>query len=127
VGLEAVRQLAEAKLADALELDGVARKQVGRLLILTIHEIEILDKLALEHSPEEVIADYAAHVSANPKDRAGSFCSFVFNSKYNTRRPAAGTSMVDKLAQKAMDEIGRELERRHAEAVGIAGTAAVNS
>jgi hypothetical protein len=111
-----VRQQAEAKFAAALQLDGEKRSQVGQLLILTIEEVEILESLSLRHSPEDIIRDYAAYVTANPKDRAGSFRSFVCNSRYNQNPPRPIETLVGEWYRKAMDQIGAELERRHAEA-----------
>src|SRR5262249_4000037 len=116
IGLESVRQQAEAKFNVALQAEEGKRKQVGRLLILTVEEVEILDGLALRHSAEAVIRDYADYVRANPKDRVGSFRSFVCNSQYNYNPPRLINTMAGKCYQKAMDEIGAELQRRHAEA-----------
>jgi len=116
IGLESVRQQAEAKFNAALQVPEEKRKQVGRLLILTVEEVEILDGLALRHSPEAVIRDYAEYVAANPKDRAGSFRSFVCNSRYNYDPPRLIHTMAGKCYQRAMDDIGPELERRNAEA-----------
>lgn len=115
VGLESVRQQAETKFMGALQREGARSDQVGHLLILTVEEVEILEKLALDHSPEDLIADYVNYVVANPKDRAGSFRSFVYNGKYNAPRPSPGSSMVEECYRKAMDAIGEELNRRYAE------------
>src|SRR5262249_35912567 len=73
---------AEAKFVAALERDGPQTDRVGRLLILTVEEIEILEHLAIIHSPEDVITDYAGFIAANPKDRAGSFRSFIASRGY---------------------------------------------
>jgi hypothetical protein len=71
----------------ALQVDDERRKQVGRLLILTFEGVEILEGLALRHCPEDIIRDYADYVTANPRDRAGSFRSFICNSGYNKNPP----------------------------------------
>ncbi len=116
VGLESVRQQAEAKLTAALQVDRAPRTQVGRLLILTIEEVEILESLALRHCPEDIIRDYAAYLTANPKDRAGSFRSFVCNSPYNQNPPLSIETIVGEWYSKAIDQIGAEVERRQAAA-----------
>jgi hypothetical protein len=117
LGLESVRQQAETKFIAALQVDHEKRKQVGELLILTVEEVEILEGLALRHSLEDVIQDYANYVRAHPKDRAGSFRSFICNSEYNKNPPRPIDTMVGECYRRAMDHIGPELERRHAEAI----------
>jgi hypothetical protein len=118
LGLESVRQQAEAKFTAALQVDDEKRKQVGRLLILTVEEVEILAGLALRHCLEDVVGDYADYVTANPKDRAGSFRSFICNSRYNKNPSRPIETLVGEYYRRAMDQIGPELERRHAEAEG---------
>ena len=60
------------------------------MLILTVEEIAILDCLALRYFREDVIRDYPDHVTANPRDTAGSFRGFVCNSgTITTPRPSA--------------------------------------
>lgn len=117
LGLELVRRQTEEKFTSALQIDDEKRKQVGELLILTVEEVEILEGLALRHPPEDIIRDYAAYVTANPKDYAGSFRSFICNSEYNKNPPRLIETMVGECYRRAMDQIGPELERRHAEAV----------
>ena len=118
LGLEAVRQQAEAKFVEALQREGASTERVDRLLILTAEEVEILESLALRHSPEDVIRDYAAHVTANPKDRAGSFRSFVCNGDYNKNPSLPRETMVGEYYSRAMAWIGEEMEVRHAAAEG---------
>jgi hypothetical protein len=117
LGLESVRQMAEAKFTSALQVDGEKRQQIGALLILTVEEIEILEGLALRHPAEDIVRDYVAYVTTHPKDRAGSFRSFICNSEYNKNPPRPIETMVGDWYHRAMEEIGPELERRHAEAV----------
>lgn len=117
LGLESVRQQAEVKFTSALQIDDRRRKQVGPLLILTIEEVEILEGLALRHPPEDIIRDYAAYVTANPKDRASSFRSFIFNSGYNKNPSRPIDTMLGECYRRAMDQIRPELEKRQAEAV----------
>jgi hypothetical protein len=116
LGLEAVRQQAEAKFTATLQIDEQKRKQVGRLLILTIEEVELLETLALRHSLEEVIRDYADHLTANLLGQASSFRSFICNGQYNHNPPRSGETMVGDCFRRAMDWIGLDLERRHATA-----------
>ncbi len=121
IGLESIRQYAETKFNDALQIEEEKRKQIGHLLILTVDEMEMLDGLALRHSPERIIRGYQEYLSANPKDRASSFRSFICNSRYNSDPPPLIDTMVGQCYQRAMDDIGQELERRDAEVK--AGTA----
>ncbi len=78
--------------------------------------MEILESLALRHCPEDIIRDYAAYLTANPKDRAGSFRSFVCNSPYNQNPPLSIETIVGEWYSKAIDQIGAEVERRQAAA-----------
>ena len=126
MGLESIRQQAEAKFNAALQVEEGKRKQVGRLLILTVDDVELLDGLALRHSPETVICEYADFVTKHPKVRAGSFRSFVLTSRYNNNLPRLIDTMAGKCYQKAIGYLLPELERRYAEAEAaarrIAGT-----
>jgi hypothetical protein len=116
VGLEAVRQQAEAKFVEALRREGADAERVGRLLILTVEEVEILEALAVRHSPEAVIRDYVAHVVAHPKDPAGSFRTFIGNGSYGKNSPLPRATMVGECYSHALGWIGEELEARHAAA-----------
>ena len=117
LGLEAVRQQAQAKFTSALRIDDTRREQVGVLLILTVDEVEILEGLALRHPAENIISEYAAYVTANPKNRTGSFRSFVCNSEYNKNAHNPNETLVGKCCLRALDQIASELKKRHAEAV----------
>jgi len=117
LGLESVRQQAQAKFTAALRIGDAKREQVGVLLILTVEEVELLETLALRHSAENIIRDYAAYVTANPKDRAGSFRSFVFNSEYNKNPPRRIETLVGEYCRRAFDQIGREMEERDPDAL----------
>jgi hypothetical protein len=111
VGLESIRQLANAKFTAALKREDIRSDRVGTLLILTIKELEILERLALHHQVESIVREYVDYVTAHPKDRAGSFRSFVSNKGYNDR-PSGGKSMVEETYCRAMREFGGELTRR---------------
>jgi len=117
LGLESVRQHTENAFNSALQLDERKRNQVGELLILTIEEVEILEGLALQHSAEAIIRDYAAYVAVNPKDRAGSFRSFIYKSAYNKNPPRQSEMMLGECYRRAMDQIRPDLENRASEAV----------
>ena len=74
--------------------------------------MEILAPLSALPAPERVIRDYAAHVTADPADRAGSFRGFVAASDYAKRHPAT-PSLVIETHQRALATIGEEVLRRH--------------
>jgi hypothetical protein len=108
MGLESVRQQAQAKFTSLLQVDDEGRNRIGELLILTIEDVEILEGLARKHPAHKVIRDYASYVAANPQDLAGSFRSFVYN-KNPVPPPDTG---VGQLYSCAMEKIRLELEDR---------------
>ncbi len=117
VGLESVRQVAASQFNSALKIDNAARQRVGELLILTIDELEILDGLACYHAVEEVVNAYVAHIRANPTDRAGSFRSFIINSKYNQRSARSPETFVASQYRTEFGEISADIQKRYATAV----------
>jgi hypothetical protein len=111
VALEAVRQEADAKLRASLQKEGADPSRVGPLLVLCVDDVEVLESLARKHEVRQVIQGYVEHIRRNPKDRAGSFRSYICNCGY-AKDPSCGESLVERLFHKAMRESGEEIERR---------------
>jgi hypothetical protein len=123
LGLESVRQQAQAKFTSMLQVGEEGRKRIGELLILTIEDIEILEGLASRHSAHEVVRDYASYVAAHPNDLAGSFRSFVYSSEYNKNPTPPPETGVGQLCSRAMETIRVELEKRSADISARTGAA----
>lgn len=111
VAMEAVRQQADAKLRAALKKLGADPDRVAPLLVLCVDDVEVLESLARKYNPRQVIHDYVDYTRRNPKDRAGSFRSYVCNHGYGKDR-SCGDSLVERVFHKAMEEAGAEIERR---------------
>lgn len=60
-----------------------------------------------------MLREYADYVTQNPRDRAGSFLSFVMNRGYG-RAPSGGKSMVGETYRRTLDEIAAEVNQRMA-------------
>lgn len=111
VALEAVRQGADVKFRAALAKSGADADRVGPLLVLCVDDLEILEELAHKHYARQVIHDYLDHVRGNPKDRAGSFRSFVCNRGYAKDR-SCGLSFVERTYQRALEQADTEIALR---------------
>lgn len=112
MGLESVRQHCQEKFSSALQIESEKRKQIGELLVLTIEEIEILERLALKDSPETILQEYVAYLRAHQNDRAGSFHSFVCSSRFNRNPPPLEETLVGNCYKEAMRQIGQEIKQR---------------
>jgi hypothetical protein len=111
VALEAVRQEADAKLRLALDKERASADRVGPLLVLNIDEVEMLEDLAHRRAPLAVIHEYVDYLRENPKDRAGSFRSFVTNRGYGDDQEP-GRSLVQRTFHRAMELAGEEIGAR---------------
>jgi hypothetical protein len=111
VGIEAIRQEADVKLRQALAKERAPTDSVGPLLVLNIDEVEILEDLAHRYSPLAVIHDYVDYLRKNPRDRAGSFRSFVTNHGYGDDREP-DRSLVQRIFHRAMELAKAEIEPR---------------
>jgi hypothetical protein len=115
LGLESVRQQAQTKFMELLQVDEGTRKRIGDFLILTVEDVEILEGLARRYSAADIIRDYAAYVAKRPQDLVGSFRSFVYNTEYNKNPTPPLDTAVGELCSRALDLIRGEVEERFAE------------
>jgi hypothetical protein len=111
MGLEAIRQMADKKLHDALTAKAASTDRIGPLLVLTVGEVELLEALSRSHSPISLIHDYSSHVRENSKYRAGSLRSYVSN-RGLTQETGFGPSFSQQSQQLAFEEARAELEKR---------------
>lgn len=111
VALEAIRQRADANLRHELSKEGVDPGRVGPLLVFCLDDMEILEELAHKHNVRDVIHNYVDYVLNNPKDRAGHFRSYVYNSAYS-KGDSSGQAWVERTFHRAMEEVSAEAERR---------------
>lgn len=118
IALEAVRQQADAKLRSALANLKVDTNRVGPLLLLCTDDVETLEGMAKVYAPKQIILDYVDHFRNNPKDRVGSFRTFVRNRQY-VKGVSAGVSFVDSTANRVLEQALAEVEARHAKSVVI--------
>jgi hypothetical protein len=94
IGLGAVRKRADRKLRDTLSTAGADLARIGPLLILTIHDIEVLEAFAHKNRWVDVLRGYAAYVQEHPGDPLATFGIFLSKSSFHSEDP--GTSFVAK-------------------------------
>jgi hypothetical protein len=111
LALEAVRQEADAKLRQVLANEHVPAGRVGPLLVLNIDEVEILENLVRRRTLLAVIHEYVGYLRENPKERAGSFHSFIINRGYGDERET-DRSLVQRTFDRAMELASEEVEAR---------------
>jgi hypothetical protein len=92
VGLGAIRRWADEKMRNAISKDGRDLARIGPLLVLTIHDIEVLEALAHKNQWVEMIRGYVKYVQDHPDDPMATFG--VFLSKNNFQSEDPGTSFV---------------------------------
>jgi len=112
VGVEAVRQIAEAKFRAELKGHELDTSKVGPLLVLSIDDVEAMESLAPVCIPRDILHEYADYIQQNPKDRAGSFRSFVYNRGYG-KDLRVSESLTGRLYSHAVQLVRDELDRRH--------------
>lgn len=116
MGLEAIRQMTEKRLVASLSAKGVTTERIAPLLVLTVGEVELLEAISRRHRPVPLICEYLDYVRGNPKDRAGSFSSYVAN-RGLTEEPGFGPSFSQQNRQKAFEEAQAQLEQRMGKSV----------
>jgi hypothetical protein len=79
--------------------------------------VEALEGLAKHYSPYKLLHEYSRYFQGRPKDRDGSFRSFINNRGIGKDLPIS-ESFVGQLYHKAMDQAASELERRQADLEG---------
>jgi hypothetical protein len=110
IGLGSVRRWADEKLRDALKKEGDDAAKVGPLLILTIHDIELLEALSHKNQWADLIRGYAKYVQDHPEDPIATFG--VFLSKTNFLSEESRTSFLAKAFTKALKFAQQHLPER---------------
>jgi hypothetical protein len=110
IGLGSVRRWAERKMRDALKTEGVDAAKVGPLLILTTHDIEMLEALSHKNQWADMIRGYSKYVQNHPDDPIATFG--VFLSKNNHQSEEPGTSFLAKAFTNALKFVEQHLPAR---------------
>jgi hypothetical protein len=100
IGLGAIRRCVDEKLRAALKKEAVDLARIGPLLILTAHDIEVLEALAHKSQSVEMIGGYAKYVQAHPDDPMATFGIFLSKSNFQSEDP--GTSVLAKAFSRAL-------------------------
>lgn len=110
IGLGSVRRWADGKMRDAFKKEGVAAAKVGPLLILTIHDIEVLEALSHKNQWAELIRGYAKYVQNHPDDPIATFGVFLSKNNFHSEEP--GTSFLAKAFTNALNFAEQHLPER---------------
>ncbi len=110
IGLGSVRRWADEKMRDALKKEGVDAAKVGPLLILTIHDIEVLEALSHKNQWADLIRGYAKYVQDHPDDPIATFGVFLSKNTFHSEEP--GTSFLAKAFTKALKFAEQNLPER---------------
>jgi len=110
IGLGSIRRWADGKIRDALKKEGVDPARVGPLLILTIHDIEVLEALAQKNQWVDMIRGFAKYVQDHPDDPMATFG--VFLSKNNFQSEDPGTSFLAMAFSNALKYAEQRLPER---------------
>lgn len=94
IGLGSVHRWADGKMRDALKKEDVDAAKVGPLLILTIHDIEVLEALSHKNQWADLIRGYAKYVQDHPDDPIATFGVFLSKNNFHSEEP--GTSFLAK-------------------------------
>jgi hypothetical protein len=100
IGLGAIRQWVDEKMRGALNKEGVDLAKIGPLLILTIHDIEVLEALAHKNQWVDMIRGYAKYVQDHPDDPMATFGVFLSTNAFQSEDP--GTSSIAKAFSNAL-------------------------
>jgi hypothetical protein len=110
IGLGSVRRWADRKMRDALKKEGVDAAKVGPLLILTIHDIEVLEALSHKNQWADLIRGYAKYVQDHPDDPIATFGVFLSKNNFHSEEP--GTSFLPKAFTNALKFAEHHLPER---------------
>jgi hypothetical protein len=110
IGLGSVRRWADGKLRDALTKAGVDPAKVGPLLILTTHDIELLEALSHKNQWSDMIRGYAKYVQDHPDDPIATFGVFLSKNTFQAEEP--GTSLLAKAFADALKFAEQHLPER---------------
>jgi hypothetical protein len=111
-----VRIRVDRKLREALAKRNAPQERVGPLLILSVGDVENLERLAATKQLESVLTDYAQRVAtATPPFAAGGFHDFLYN-EFGGGSDSGDKSLVRETAQTVFDECLADLRRRSAQA-----------
>jgi hypothetical protein len=94
VGLGAIRRWADTRMREALMKENVDLARVGPLLVLTIHDIELLEALAIKQGWSDIIDGYVKYVLDHSTDPMATFSIFVSKQSYRSEDP--GSSFIAK-------------------------------
>ncbi len=111
VAFNAVRQDLDDDLREALRKGQADPSCVEPLLIFGVHDIEVLEMVALRHDVRRVILDFADYVVANPGDRLAKFDTYAAGhgllDQTSSTRP-----WVSQVSSRVYAEVLSELQRR---------------
>jgi hypothetical protein len=100
IGFGSVRRWADRKMRDALKTEGVDAAKVGPLLILTTHDIEMLEALSHKNQWADLMRGYAKYVQDHPDDPIATFGVFLSKNNFQSEEP--GTSFLAKAFSNAL-------------------------
>jgi hypothetical protein len=110
IGLGSVRRWADGKMRDALKKEAVDAAKIGPLLILTIHDIEVLEALSHKNQWADMIRGYAKYVQDHPDDPIATFGVFLSKNNFQSEEP--GTSFLAKAFTNALKFAEQHLPAR---------------
>jgi hypothetical protein len=113
VAIESVRQYADANFRSSLNQCGVEPSAIGPLLIFSAQDFETLESLVRKIPANRLLAEYAAFIQQNPKERLGNFRTFAFNKDYGDTAKFS-ESWVGQTQSRVLSEVLAELDRREA-------------
>jgi hypothetical protein len=111
IGLGSVRRWVDGKMHDALKKERFDPARVGPLLILTIHDIEVLEALTHKNQWVEIIRGYAKYVQDHPDDPIATFGIFLSENHFQSEDP--GTSFLAKANSNALKFSEQRLPERN--------------
>lgn len=77
LGFHAVTKHLQERFDQELESQNVRSTRIGRLMLLTVRDVELLATSAQRVSVEYTLQEYERHLALQPKDFTGTFSSFV--------------------------------------------------
>jgi hypothetical protein len=110
IGLGSIRRWVDGKMRDALKKESVDPARVGPLLILTIHDIEVLEALAHKNQWVDMIRGYAKYVQDHPDDPIATFGVFLSKNNFESEDPE--TSFLAKAFSNALEFAKQHLPER---------------
>jgi hypothetical protein len=108
VSLGAIRRFGDRQFRGFLATKGVDTDRVGPLLILSIHDMELLEKASRVESWAAIFEGYAGWVASHPDDPVGNFHTYIAR-RGLIDRVRAGESLTDRLYAQALERAQAEL------------------